>query len=125
AACATAYALFGLTGRTPKAALRDAMVRALEPAGVVILVTGAGGVFKEMLVDTGAGAALAEAAARASLAPIAAGFVLAALIRVAQGSATVAMITAGGLVAPIAGAAGLGAPELGLLTVAVASGATV
>ena len=56
--------------------------------------------------------------------PLIAGYVLALLIRVAQGSATVAMITAAGLVAPIATAAALSPPELALVALAVACGAT-
>lgn len=107
-----------------KARMRDAITRAFEPTGIVILVTGAGGAFKQVLVDTGAGAQLAEGVLSVGLTPILVGFVLALLVRLAQGSATVAMITAAGLAAPIVAAAELSAPILGLVTVAIAAGAS-
>lgn len=105
--------------------LRDALGRAFEPTAAIILVTGAGGSFKQVLVDSGAGAMLAEQALAAGIVPIAAGFLLAGLTRVAQGSATVAMLTAAGLVAPIAQAAGLQGYDLALLVIAIASGASI
>ncbi len=52
-------------------------------------------------------------------------FLLAMVMRVAQGSATVAMVTAAGLVAPIVEAGGLRAPQVAAVVVAIASGATV
>lgn len=107
-----------------QAHMRAVLSRALAPTAVVILVTGAGGAFKQVLVDTGAGAQLAESVLAFGLSPMLAGWMLALLVRLAQGSATVAMITAAGLVAPIAAAASLSAPELGLLTIAIAAGAT-
>jgi len=53
------------------------------------------------------------------------GFVIAFLVRIAQGSATVAMITAAGLTAPVAAVAGLGPADTALLVIAIASGATM
>lgn len=123
--CAVGYSVFRYAGGVPALVLNNAMARALAPAGVIILVTGAGGAFKQVLTDTGAGQALAAAIADWGLTTYMAAFVLAALVRVAQGSATVAMITAGGLMAPVTQAAQLGAPELALTTIAVAAGATV
>jgi len=96
-----------------------ALSKALEPTGAVILITGAGGAFKQVLIATGAGQALAEATIAIGLTPIVAGFVLALLVRVAQGSATVAMITAAGLTAPIVTLAELSAPQTALLSVIV------
>ena len=107
-----------------KARMSEAITRAFEPTGIVILVTGAGGAFKQVLVDTGAGAHLAEGVLSVGLTPILVGFVLALLVRLAQGSATVAMITAAGLAAPIVAAGSLSAPVLGLVTVAIAAGAS-
>jgi Gnt-I system low-affinity gluconate transporter len=106
-------------------ALNQTAARALEPAGAVILVTGAGGVFKQVLVDSGAGVRIAEAVAGAGLPLLAFAFVIAAVIRIAQGSATVAMITAAGLAAPVAQAVGADATETALAAIAVAAGATV
>ena len=109
---------------TDKAKVRETLTRAFEPTGIVILVTGAGGAFKQVLVDTGAGAQLAQSVLSVGFTPIIAGFILALLVRLAQGSATVAMITAAGLAAPIVASANLSAPELGLVTIAIAAGAS-
>ncbi|MEO0815671.1 MAG: gluconate:H+ symporter [Pseudomonadota bacterium] len=107
-----------------KRVFNEALTRAFEPTGAVILVTGAGGAFKQVLVDTGAGADVANAVLGLGLTPVLAGFVLALVVRVAQGSATVAMITAAGLAAPIVAMADLSAPQLGILTISIAAGAT-
>lgn len=124
-ACGVAHLAFRPKDETQKSVYREALSKALEPAGAVILITGAGGAFKQVLVDTGAGKALAEAAMSAGLAPIVAGFVLAVLVRVAQGSATVAMITAAGLTAPIVSASGLSPAQTALVVIAIAAGASV
>ena len=105
--------------------LNRVMAKSLEPAAAVILVTGAGGAFKQVLIESGVGAQIAEAAASASLAPLVFGFVCAAIIRVMQGSATVAMITGAGLAAPFVETAALSAPQTALVVIAVASGATL
>ncbi len=118
------YGLLAPKTETDRSQMRDALTRAFEPTGIVILVTGAGGAFKQVLVDTGAGAQLAEGILSFGFTPILAGFALALLVRLAQGSATVAMITAAGLSAPIVAAANLTAPELGLVTIAIAAGAS-
>ncbi|OLF81112.1 hypothetical protein AWH62_00075 [Maricaulis sp. W15] len=123
-ACGATFLVFRPTDDAARARLGEGLSRALEPSGAVILVTGAGGAFKQVLVDTGAGAQLANAATALGLAPLVAGFVLALLVRVAQGSATVAMITAAGLTAPLASAAGLAPPDLALCVIAIAAGAT-
>ena len=122
--CAATWVL--LNPRTPesKRVMSEAMARAFEPTGAVILVTGAGGAFKQVLVDTGAGDQLANAALGMGMGPLLAGYLLAVMLRLAQGSATVAMITAAGLTAPIIAAAHLSAPQLGLVTIAIAAGAT-
>ena len=108
-----------------RARLTDTLTRALEPTAVILLVTGAGGAFKQVLVDTGAGALLAQSLLGVGIGPILAGFLLALVVRIAQGSATVAMLTAAGLAAPVAAAAGLEAIQLALMTVAIASGASM
>ncbi|NNU16239.1 gluconate transporter [Parvularcula sp. ZS-1/3] len=97
---------------------------ALLPTGSIILVTGAGGSFKQVLVETGAGEIIGQGVAGLALSPVIASFVLALILRVSQGSATVAMVTASGLAAPIIAAADPSAAGLGVLTIAIAAGAT-
>lgn len=99
--------------------------KGLEPAGVVILITGAGGAFKQLLIDSGVGNALAEMMADSRLPLVLLAFLIAALTRIAQGSATVAMITAAGLLSPITSMQDLSAAMLALLVIAISSGATI
>ncbi|MEL6824079.1 MAG: gluconate:H+ symporter, partial [Calditrichota bacterium] len=98
---------------------------ALEPAGIIILVTGAGGVFKQVLIDSGTGKIIAEGMLEYALSPIFLAFIMAAVIRVIQGSATVAMISAAGLMAPLLSSATLTAPYVALLVIAISAGATI
>ncbi|SDI31415.1 GntP family permease [Alteribacillus bidgolensis] len=105
--------------------VQDIATKALEPAGIIILVTGAGGVFKQILIDSGVGQVLGDMMAGSPLPPILLAFLIAAAVRVAQGSATVSMVTAAGLMAPLIQILGLEGPVLGLLVIAIASGATV
>ena len=98
--------------------------KALGPAGLIILVTGAGGVFKEILVDSGVGAALAEVVSNKNIPPIVLAYVLAVIIRLTQGSATVAMITAAGMVAPVILVLGTGDIGKALVVLVIAAGST-
>jgi Gnt-I system low-affinity gluconate transporter len=98
--------------------------KALGPAGLIILVTGAGGVFKEILVDSGVGAAIAENVSNKNIPPIVLAYVLAVIIRVTQGSATVAMITAAGMMAPVIDVLGTGDITKALIVLVIAAGAT-
>ena len=113
-----------------KATLMDLSTKALGPAGIIILVTGAGGVFKAILVGSGVGGALAEFFAENIPAPlIVLSFLLTTVIRVTQGSATVAMIGGSALMAQ-AVKASLAAGEIGradvaLIGIAIACGATM
>jgi Gnt-I system low-affinity gluconate transporter len=91
----------GIKMKCTKDQLQELTLKALGPAGIIILITGAGGVFKQMLMDTGAGAMLARQFSTMNAAPLIVSFVLALIIRLVQGSATVAMVTAAGIMAPI------------------------
>lgn len=106
-------------------ALLNIANKGLEPAGVVILITGAGGAFKQVLIDSGVGQMLASVFIEAQFSVFILGFLIAAITRVAQGSATVAMITGAGLMAPILELQPLSAASLGLLVIAISSGATI
>ncbi len=98
--------------------------KALGPAGLIILVTGAGGVFKQILVDSGVGAAIAETVSNRNIPPIVLAYILAVIIRLTQGSATVAMITAAGMVAPVIQVLGTGDIGKALVVLVIAAGAT-
>ena len=105
--------------------LLDVCSKSFKPAGLIILLTGAGGVFKQMLVKTEAGAMMATGLADLGISVIFFAFISASLIRVVQGSATVAMITAAGLVSPLLVAGSLSDLQLAALVIAIASGASI
>lgn len=108
-----------------KQKILDLSTKALGPAGIIILITGAGGVLKQILVDSGIGEIMAESMANSALPPILLAWMLAAVVRVTQGSATVAMITAAGIIAPVLNEFGLNDPQRALVVLAIASGATL
>jgi len=93
----------------------------LAPTATILLVIGAGGGFNQVLVQSGVGRAIAEVAIGSHASPLILAWIVAALIRVATGSATVAMTTAAGIVAPIAAATPGIHPEL--LVLATGAGA--
>jgi len=120
----TLMAIFFLGTR--RGATRDQLVelstKALGPAGIIILITGAGGVFKGVLIATGIADALKELFADSGIPLLVLAYIFATLVRIAQGSATVAMLTAAGLMTSFA--EGLSQPLLALVACAIAAGAT-
>ena len=74
---------------------------ALETAGLIILITSAGGAFGSMIKNAGVGAAVEKLAAGMGLSLILVSYVLALILRIAQGSATVAMLTTSAIVYPM------------------------
>jgi GntP family gluconate:H+ symporter len=92
----------------------------LMPIVGVMLIVGAGGGFKQVLVDGGTGLAIAKIALAASISTLFLGWIVAVLIRLATGSATVATVTAAGIVAPLA--SNLRPTQLALVVLAVGAG---
>ena len=92
----------------------------LGPTAAIILVIGAGGGFNRVLLASGVGTAISHVAISSNASPIILAWTIAALIRVATGSATVAMTAAAGIVAPIAAA--LPGTHAELLVVATGAG---
>ncbi|MEO1438504.1 MAG: gluconate transporter, partial [Bacteroidota bacterium] len=119
-----AWYFLGLRKGLNQKQLLEITTQSMGPAGIIILLTGAGGVFKQMLVDTGAGEMMASYFAEAGWGILFFAFVAAVLIRILQGSATVAMITAAGLVAPLMSAS-ISPWDAALLVIAIASGASI
>jgi GntP family gluconate:H+ symporter len=107
----------GMTGARMLAMANDC----LAPTAAVLLVIGAGGGFKGVLIDSGVGGAIAGVAIKARISPLILAWVAATLVRVATGSATVAMTTAAGIVAPIAAAMSHTSPELLVLATGAGS----
>lgn len=116
---------FVLVARQQKWSLdrtNEVMESALPPAATVILVTGAGGVFAKVLTSSGIGAALSASITEMHLPLILAGFVLSLVLRAAQGSATVAILTTCGLLADAITQGGYSSAQVALLVVAIGFG---
>ena len=120
-----AWYFFGLKKGFTKDQLLKISTKSLAPAGTIILLTGAGGVFKQVLTDTGAGELLANSLSNAGIPVLAFAFISAAIVRIVQGSSTVAMITAAGLVSPLLANAELNPMQLACMVIAIASGASI
>lgn len=119
-----AWYVLGIKRGIGKEALLNITTKSMAPAGIIILLTGAGGVFKQMLVNTGTGEMLANYFASEGVSILLFAFLSAAIIRILQGSATVAMITAAGITAPLL-AADVTDIDKALLVIAIASGASI
>lgn len=114
----------GVRRGTTRDQLSKLSMEAMKPAGVIILITGAGGVFKQVLVNSGVGDMLAGGMADLGLPLIVLAWLIAAAVRVTQGSATVAMITAAGILAPIMVSFDISDPHRALIVLSIAAGAT-
>ena len=119
-----AWYVLGIRRGIGKETLFNITSKSMAPAGIIILLTGAGGVFKQMLVNTGTGEMLANYFANEGVSILLFSFLAAAIVRILQGSATVAMITAAGITAPLLGA-DISDIHKALLVIAIASGATI
>lgn len=94
-------AIYGLTGKASRSETLEQMEKGIKAAGIIILVTGGGGALGMVLRDSGAGNYIAELIAKTPLPAILLPFIIASLIRLIQGSGTVAMITAASITAPM------------------------
>jgi Gnt-I system low-affinity gluconate transporter len=119
------FHLLGTRAGYTREQVQEIAMRALEPAGIVILVTGAGGVLKQVLIDSGVGDVLSGMLVETALPSLLLSFVIAAAVRIMQGSATVAMLTAAGLVGALLGDIEFSDAALALHVIAIAAGATI
>lgn len=119
-----AWYVLGIRRKFTKESLLKITTKSMEPAGIIILLTGAGGVFKQILVNTGTGEMLANYFANEGVSIIIFAFLAAVIVRVLQGSATVAMITSAGITAPLL-TLGITEIDKALLVIAIASGASI
>lgn len=120
-----AWYVLGVSKGYSSKELLKVTTKSMAPAGTIILLTGAGGVFKQVLVNTGTGEMLATSMSDLGLPVIVFAFLAAVLVRVLQGSATVAMITAAGLISPLLLEANLSSGQLAAIVIAIASGASI
>jgi GntP family gluconate:H+ symporter len=113
---------FGRGARMDVKAVAKSVEDGLPPIAGILLIVAAGGGFKQTLIDAGVGDMIGRAAEGSNLSPLILGWLVAVGIRLATGSATVATITASGIVAPLAAASGLSGGELALLVLAIGAG---
>ncbi|MQS15362.1 gluconate transporter [Streptomyces kaniharaensis] len=103
-----------------RARISDTVGRSLGPIAGIVFIVGAGGGFKQTLIDVGVGNAVSEWSSRWHISALLLGWLIAVLIRLATGSATVATITAAGIVAPLA--ATMSSTHAALLVLAIGAG---
>ena len=100
--------------------IMDKSSLALSSATMIIMIIAAGGAFKQVLIDSGIGADLAVFFETSTLSPLVLGWLVATIIRIALGSATVAGLTAAGIVQPLVVSSGI-SPELMVLSIGAGS----
>ena len=114
--------VLGVRRGWPLQRVADVVGSALPAVAIVILITGAGGGFAKVLVASGVGAATSGALTSTGLPLLALAYLLALLLRVAQGPTAVAIIAAAGVVAPALAHAGLDPGRTALVCVALGAG---
>jgi gluconate transporter len=117
-----ALAFFGLGRGLTREQAGKMAAESLAPMGALLCIMGAGGAFKQVIVDTGAGAYAGKLLLSSAVSPLVVAWAIATAMRIAQGSATVAIITAAGIVAPMV--KGLPGYSPDLLVLALCCGGT-
>jgi Gnt-I system high-affinity gluconate transporter len=111
---------FGLHSGHSMAAVMEWLNKGISGIAVILLIITAGGILKQILIDSGSGAYIASFSSKWQMHPLVFGWVVTALLRVTVGSATVAGITAAGVVAPLVNS-GVVSAELMVLAVGAGS----
>ncbi|WP_028775677.1 GntP family permease [Shimazuella kribbensis] len=108
----------GLARNIPIKTVMQSCTTAITQIGMMLLIIGGGGAFKQVLIDGGVGDYVAELFKGTTLSPVLLAWIIAAILRIALGSATVAALTTAGLVIPL-----LGQSDVNLALVVLATGA--
>lgn len=117
--------LLGIRRGVTTAELSDLAARSLRPIGMILLVIGGGAFFGAVVSATGVGEALATTLSDAGLPVILLAYLIACGLRLAQGSATVAIVTTGGIVAPLVKAEDYSDPHVALIAIAISAGSII
>jgi gluconate transporter len=118
-----AICIFGFRRGLDRNAVYRMATDALAPVGTLLAIIGGGGAFKQVIIDSGVGPYAGSLLASSSVSPLILAYVMAAAMRIAQGSATVAIITAAGIVAPIVRSIPGYSPEI--IVLALCCGGTI
>jgi gluconate:H+ symporter, GntP family len=108
----------GIARKIPIKTVMDSCTTAISHIGMMLLIIGGGGAFKQVLINGGVGDYVAELFNGTSMSPILLAWIIAAILRISLGSATVAALTTAGLVIPM-----LGQTDVNLALVVLATGA--
>ncbi|GAA3396020.1 GntP family permease [Cryptosporangium minutisporangium] len=111
---------FGRGGGMDRGAIASSIGDSLPPIAGILLIVGAGGGLKQVLIDTGLAQIIADTVEGSALPVLLLAWIVAVLIRVATGSATVATVTASGILAPVA--ADLSSAHVSLMVLAIGAG---
>ncbi len=111
---------FGIKAKRPMPEVMKWLNDAISGIAMILLIITAGGAFKQVLIDSGTGQYIASFSSKLQMPPLVFAWCITALLRVTLGSATVAGLTAAGIVAPLIATTGV-APELMVLAVGAGS----
>ncbi|WP_262702964.1 MULTISPECIES: GntP family permease [Streptomyces] len=117
-----AYYLLGIRRGWSRKSLETVSTASLKPVGNILLVVGAGGVFGAVLKGSGVAQALADAFDSAGLPVIVLAWLISVVLRVAQGSATVAIVTTAGIVTPMLADGDYSQAHLALVIMSISAG---
>ncbi|WP_206504254.1 GntP family permease [Streptomyces chrestomyceticus] len=117
-----AYYLLGIRRGWSRKSLETVSTASLKPVGNILLVVGAGGIFGAVLKGSGVADALSDTFHDVGLPVILLAWLVSVVLRVAQGSATVAIVTTAGIVLPLVDGQGLSQAHLALIIMAISAG---
>ncbi|UTH94904.1 Inner membrane permease YgbN [Streptomyces rimosus subsp. rimosus] len=117
-----AYYLLGIRRGWSRKSLETVSTASLKPVGNILLVVGAGGIFGAVLKGSGVADALSDTFHNVGLPVILLAWLVSVVLRVAQGSATVAIVTTAGIVLPLIDGQHLSQPHLALIIMAISAG---
>ncbi|MFS8098380.1 GntP family permease [Lentzea alba] len=120
-----AFWLLGFRRGMTREKIAELSGASLKPVAMILLVVGAGGFFGAVLAATGIGKTLAGELSGIGLPVIALAYVISCVIRIAQGSATVAIVTTAGIVAPVLADLNYSQPQLALVVMSIAAGSII
>jgi GntP family gluconate:H+ symporter len=120
-----AFWLLGTRRGFSRAELAELSSNSLRPVAMILLVIGAGSFFGAVITATGVGKALSQSLTSAGLPLIVLAYVISCGMRLAQGSATVAIVTTGGIVAPLVAKGHFSQPHIALIAVAISAGSII
>ncbi|MEV0370464.1 gluconate:H+ symporter [Streptomyces sp. NPDC050636] len=116
------YYLLGIRRGWSRRSLETVSTASLKPVGNILLVVGAGGIFGAVLKGSGVADALSDTFHNVGLPVIVLAYLLSLVLRVAQGSATVAIVTTAGIVLPLVEGQGMSQAHLALIIMAISAG---